>query len=365
MNAEFDFSQRLDRARTLMEEQGIDALLLSVGADLPYLTGYEAMPLERLTMAVIAADEDATLVVPELEVPRVVARPDVVSIRGWAETEDPLDAVADLVGPRSVLAVGDQTWALFLLGLEERLPHASFRSVTPVTRPLRMRKESGEIEWLARAGAAADRVIGRLHSLRFSGRSELSLASEIATMLVEEGHETADVVIVASGPNAASPHHEPGPRIMKSGDSVVVDFGGRLGGYCSDTSRTFHIGEPDRAFVAAFDVVYRAQDEAVAAAGPGATAESIDAVARAVIDDAGLGDYFIHRTGHGIGLEIHEHPYLVGGNPTVLEPGMAFSVEPGVYIPGRFGIRIEDIVAIVDDGPRRLNESDRRLAIVS
>lgn len=364
MRAEFDYSSRLVRARALMEELETEALLLSVGADLPYLTGYEAMPLERLTMAVIPVDGDVTLVVPELEAPRVVEQRDVFAIRGWAETEDPLDVVAGLVGSRAALAVGDQTWAWFLLGLEERLPDARFHSATPVTRPLRMRKEPVEIEWLARAGAAADRVVDRLREHRFSGRSELALAADIAAMLVEEGHETVEAVIVASGPNAASPHHEPGSRIMENGDSVVVDFGGRLGGYCSDTSRTFHIGEPDQEFVTAFGAVYRAQDEAVAAAGPGATAESVDAVARKVIEDEGLGEYFIHRTGHGIGLEIHEHPYLVSGNETVLEPGMAFSVEPGVYLPGRFGIRIEDIVTVDNSGPRRINESDRQLAVV-
>ena len=347
-----------------MRDRRLDAMLLSVGADLPYFTGYAAMPLERLTMFVLPVSGTATLVVPELEAPRVVQKPDVFDIRPWAETEDPVRVVADLVSGARRIAIGDQTWSTFLLQLQKRLFQAVFVQASSLTAQLRMRKDAEEIDLLRRAGAAADRVAVRLADVRFSGKTERELSRMIADMLLQEGHERVDFAIVGSGPNGASPHHEPSDRMIGAGDAVVCDFGGVLGGYYSDTTRMFVVGDAPEGFAEPFEVLRRAQAAAIDAVRPGVTAESIDAAARDVIADAGYGEFFIHRTGHGIGLDVHEHPYIVEGNDTELVPGMVFSIEPGIYLPGRFGMRIEDIVAVTDDGVERLNRSLRDLVTV-
>jgi Xaa-Pro aminopeptidase len=360
----FDYAGRLGRVRSLMADSGADVLLLSVGADLPYLTGYEATPLERLTMLVVPAEGDATMVVPRLEAPRVDTRSGAFDVVAWDETEDPVAIVVGLVGDGRSSLIGDTTWAVFLLALQEALPGASFASATPVTRQLRMRKDAAEIGFLRSAAEAADRVVARLGEVRFTGRSERQVAADIASMTVEEGHDLATFAIIASGPNAASPHHETGDRVIERGDSIVLDFGGRHGGYHSDTSRTLHVGEPSVEFAAAFTVLGQAQEAARGAIRPGVTAEEIDRVARRVIEDAGYGERFVHRTGHGIGLEVHEHPYIVEGNDLPLEVGMAFSVEPGIYEPGEYGMRIEDIVVVAEDGVDELNRSDRGLILV-
>jgi len=357
----FDFATRLQRARALMVGRGVDVLLLSVGADLPYFTGYRAMPLERLTMLVVPVAGPATLVVPGLEAPRVVPRPEAFAVRSWGETEDPTELVAGLCGSPERVAVGDSTWSAFLLALQERLPATVFEAASPLTRELRMRKGPEEIGLLRRAGAAVDRVVDRLDQHPFAGRSERRLSAEVAAMTVEEGHEVCTFSIVASGPNGASPHHEAGDRVIGDGDAVVVDFGGRLAGYCSDITRTFFVGEPPARFLDAFAAVQAAQQAGVEAAAPGVSAEEVDRATRRVITEAGYGPFFLHRTGHGIGLEEHEHPYVVEGNSTPLEEGMAFSVEPGVYLPGEFGVRLEDVVVVTPDGAERLNHASRDL----
>ncbi|NOY56952.1 MAG: aminopeptidase P family protein [Actinobacteria bacterium] len=359
-----DYAARIRAARTLMADRGLDAMLLSLGADLPYFTGYSAMPLERLTMFVLPVAGPAALVVPELEAPRVVEKPDVFEVRPWGETENPVRMVADLVSGARRVAIGDQTWSTFLLQLQEHLSQAVFVQASSLTAELRMHKDAAEIDLLRRAGAAADRVAVRLADVRFSGKTERELSRTIADMLLEEGHERVDFAIVGSGPNGASPHHEGSDRVIGIGDAVVCDFGGVLGGYYSDTTRMFVVGEAPEGFAEPFAVLRRAQAAAVEAVRTGVTAESIDAVARGVITDGGYGEFFIHRTGHGIGLDVHEHPYIVEGNDTVLAPGITFSVEPGIYLPGRFGMRIEDIVTVTDDGVERLNRSSRDLVTV-
>jgi Xaa-Pro aminopeptidase len=358
----FDYERRIDACRLLMGEGVVDVLLLSVGADLRYFTGYAAMPLERLTMLVMGRAGQPVLVVPELEAPRVAPGP--FALHPWRETEDPLDLVAALAGDAALALLGDQTWSVFLLGLQQRMPGTTFQSATPLTRQLRARKDRHEIERLRVAGAGLDRVVARLCKTRFSGRTERDLARQITVMTQEEDHDQALFWIVASGPNSASPHHDPGDRVIERGDVVVVDFGGSNGGYCSDSTRTFSVGEPSALQREVHEVVHRAQRAATDAVRAGVRAYEIDRAARRVIVDAGYGEYFIHRTGHGIGLEGHEHPYLVEGNTELIEPGMCFSIEPGIYLPGRFGVRIEDIVTVTDSGVELLNNSDRSLLVV-
>jgi len=365
------FRERADRVRSRMGELGVDVLLLSVGPDLPYLTGYEAMPLERLTMLVLPKDGDATLVVPRLEAPRVVERPDVFSIVPWEETEDPIALVAGLVGSAPSLAIGDRTWARFLVDLQRALPGAAFTRGSEVIGPLRARKDAAEVDALRRAAAAADRVAAALQGgeIELVGRTEAEVSAELGRRLLAEGHHRVNFAIVAAGANAASPHHEPGPRTIEAGEVVLCDFGGTmLGpdgvGYCSDITRCVHLGEPAADLAGAYEVLHDAQQAAVAAAVLGTPCEEVDATARRAITAAGLGERFIHRTGHGIGIEEHEDPYIVSGNATPLEAGHAFSVEPGIYVPGRFGLRLEDIVVAGPDGPEALNRADHALAVL-
>jgi Xaa-Pro aminopeptidase len=347
-----------------MSEADIDLVLLSVGSDLPYFTGYEAMPSERLTMLVVPEAGETALFVPRLEAARVEPGPfEVVS---WSETEDPIRLVAKRTSSASRVAIGDHTWSAFLVELQSEMPGVKWSAASSLTKQLRMRKEPGEIELLRAAAEAVDRVLARVPlEIRFSGRSERDVARDFLEMTVSEGHDVASFAIIASGPNGASPHHEPNDRVIDEGDLVVCDFGGRIGGYFSDATRTFSVGEPSSRHREVHRLVLAANEAGRAAVAPGVACQEIDQAARRVITEAGYGDYFIHRTGHGIGLEVHEHPYMVEGNDLVLEPGMTFSVEPGIYLPGEFGVRIEDIVACGSSEVDDLNRADRRLANVS
>ena len=368
-----DLARRLARVRAAMADQGVDALLLSLGADLPWLTGYTAMPLERLTMLVVpaAAGDAATLVVPELEAPRVQRRDAVFGVRPWAETEDPVAIVAGLVGSEygMQVAVSDRAWATFVLRLQAALPDATWRAASSVTGPLRAVKEADEVDALRRAAQAADRVAEALLAgdVPLVGRTEAEVSRDLGDRLLAEGHQRVNFAIVGSGPNSASPHHEPGERRIRAGEAVVCDFGGTLDGYCSDITRTVFTGGgtgPPAEYVDVYETVRAAQEAGVKAAQAGTVGEAVDAAARDVIAGAGYGAAFIHRTGHGIGLEEHEEPYLVAGNASPLAAGNTFSVEPGVYLAGRFGVRIEDIVVVGPDGPEPLNRADHSLTVV-
>ncbi|HEY8990277.1 MAG TPA: Xaa-Pro peptidase family protein [Candidatus Limnocylindrales bacterium] len=371
------YRTRLDRASQATAAKGFDAVLVAVGPDLRYLTGYEAMPLERLTMLVVAADPDSiALVVPRLEEPaaRVGCRPDV-RIVTWEESDDPHGLVAGLVSGRPAsgplrLGVSDQLFAMHLLRLQRALPGATFESATLVLRELRMTKDPDEIALLRAAAHAADRVVGQIAAGRLVGRTEADVAREVRERLIAQGHDEAHFAIVGSGPNSASPHHEASDRVIQAGEPIVLDIGGTIGGYSSDTTRTLWVtgGDPAKGpteeFRHLFGVLRSAQERATRAVRPGVACEAIDAAARDVIEAEGYGQAFFHRTGHGIGLEGHEEPYIIAGNREALGPGMAFSIEPGIYLGGRYGARIEDIVVCGPDGPDVLNESSRELYVV-
>ena len=353
-------AERLDHAERVIGEAGLGALLVTPGPDLFYLTGHAPPPLERLTLLVIAPGRDPVLLVPLLERPAALASPaaDRIEVLGWADGEDPYAVGAGLLPPGR-LAVTDQTWASHVLGLQESSAGRTFVAAGRAMSPLRAVKDEEELAVLAKAASAADAAFGDIVLVQFTGRREAEVAADLAEALRRHGHRTADFTIVASGPNGASPHHEAGERVMANGDAVVLDFGGRLEGYFSDITRTVFVGEPPKEFDRVHDVVRLAQQAAFEAVRPGAPVEEVDRAARDVIDDAGYGQWFIHRTGHGIGLELHEPPYIVTGNRTKLEAGMTFSIEPGIYLPDRFGVRIEDIVAVTSDGARRLNDAPR------
>ncbi len=361
-------SARLDRVRRRLRDLDVGALLVGPSADLRWLVGYEAMPLERLTMLVVPANGDATLLVPTLERARAEASGagDLVRIETWEEVEDPIERVAtrlaDVGAPAGALAVQDQLWTSFTLALQAALPRATWRAGSRVTGPLRQVKDAREIAALHAVGAAIDQVHAEVAALLRPGRTEAEVGADIAAR-IRATHDTVAFVIVASGPNGASPHHELSHRTIEDGDPVVVDIGGVLDGYCSDETRNYVVGAVDPEYQELHDVLETAQAAGVAAVRPGVTAASVDAAARAVIADAGRGDQFIHRTGHGIGVDGHEEPWIVAGNDTELVAGMAFSVEPGIYVPGRHGARIEDIVVVTDDGVESANHRPRTLAI--
>jgi Xaa-Pro aminopeptidase len=360
---------RLDRARSAAAKADTDALLIAPGSDLRYLIGQAGGSFERLTTLVVPAEGAPALVVPKLEAPGYADIPADelgIDILTWVDGDDPYQLVARRLGKPGRVAVSDFTPALHVLALRGALGDAEQTLAGPIVRELRMRKDAAEIDALRKAGAAIDRVHARVGEWLRAGRTEAEVGADITAAIVEEGHDRADFVIVGSGPNGASPHHDVSGRVIERGDVVVVDIGGPIAeGYNSDSTRTYAVGEPRDADVAeTFAVLQEAQRAAVDAVRPGVTAESIDAAARDIIAGAGFGEYFIHRTGHGIGLDVHEEPYIIKGNDLQLEPGMTFSVEPGIYQAGRWGARIEDIVVVTDSGVESFNSRPHELVVL-
>ena len=361
------FADRRSRAAAKLRELDLAALLVSPGADLLYLSGYHISPSERMTCLVLDRGAKATLVCPEFEAPRAAAAAPDLERATWAETDDPYAVAVSLISSSGGIAIADQMWAAFVLKLQAASHRRTFTVASDITRDLRMRKDPAEVEALRRVSESADRAYLGILKRSFAGRTEREIGSDLADLLRAEGHDEVGFTIVGAGPNGASPHHDTGDRRIAEGDTVVLDFGGAMRGYRSDITRTVHVGKTrDAEEQKVHDTVRRAQEAGYKAARTGASAESVDAASRRVIEDAGYGKFFIHRTGHGIGLDGHEHPYLVRGNRETLEPGMAFSIEPGIYLPGRFGVRIEDIAVIGTDGSAEpLNRADHAFATVA
>jgi Xaa-Pro aminopeptidase len=365
-------ADRIRRAGEVAAQHDVELLLVTPGADLRYLIGATGASHERLTCLLLPATghrAPPAVVVPRLEVAGLahLGLPELgVEVITWTDDEDPYRLVSDLAGGPTRIAVADTMPAAHVFGIRDALPEAEQFLAGPVTRELRMRKDAAEVAELRAAGAAIDRVHARMAELLKPGRTEEQVGADIAAAIIEEGHTDAAFVIVGSGPNGASPHHDVSDRVIESGELVVIDIGGPLAtGYFSDSTRTYAVGaEPSAAVRRAYEVLQAAQEAAVAAVRPGTPAEQVDAAARGPITEAGMGERFVHRTGHGIGLEVHEDPYIVGGNELVLEPGMAFSVEPGVYFDGDWGARIEDIVVVTEDGCERLNTRPRDLVVL-
>ncbi|OKK13689.1 aminopeptidase P family protein [Streptomyces sp. CB02400] len=362
-----DYEARMERAARQAADAGLAGLLVAPGPDLVWLTGYTPTAVtERLTLLVLAAGRDPVLVVPTLEAPDAEHAPgaSALTLRDWTDGKDPYAATAALLDADGRFGISDNAWAMHLLGLQKTLPGTSYASLTEALPMLRAVKDAAELELLAAAGAAADAAFEEIRQVAFAGRRETDVAADLAALLRRFGHSQVDFTIVASGPNGANPHHEIGDRVIERGDMVVLDFGGLKDGYGSDTSRTVHVGEPTDEERRVHDLVREAQEAGFRAVRPGAACQDVDRAARAVVAGAGYGEYFIHRTGHGIGVTTHEPPYMIEGEEQPLVPGMCFSVEPGVYLPGRFGVRIEDIVTVTEDGGRRLNNTAREMVIV-
>ncbi|MFJ4125499.1 M24 family metallopeptidase [[Kitasatospora] papulosa] len=362
-----DYRARMTRAAEAADAAGLAGVLVAPGPDMVHLTGYRpTADTERLTLLVLRAGHDPVLVVPALEAAdaeRATGSP-ALTLRDWTDAANPYTLAAGLLDAKGRFGISDNAWALHLLALHKLLPDTSYASLTEALPMLRAVKDAAELERLTAAGAAADATYERILEVRFSGRRESDVAADLAALLIEHGHSQVDFTVVGSGPNGADPHHEAGDRTIEQGDMVVLDFGGLKHGYGSDTSRTVHVGEPTAEEQRVHDVVREAQEAGCGAVRPGAACQDVDRAARAVITEFGYGERFIHRTGHGIGVTTHEPPYMIEGEEQPLVPGMCFSVEPGIYLPGRFGVRIEDIVTVTESGGRRLNTTARELAVV-
>ncbi|WP_107048632.1 aminopeptidase P family protein [Streptomyces sp. NRRL S-87] len=364
-----DYATRMERAAAAAADAGLDGLLVSPGPDLYHLTGYRPpAETERLTLLVLAVGQEPVLVVPALEAPDAFRAPGApaLTLRDWTDGKNPYRATAPFLDVDGRFGVSDNTWALHLLGIQRELPGTTYAALTDVLPLLRAVKDARELERLAAAGAAADAAYEEVLEVRFAGRRESEVAADLARLLRRHGHSRVDFTVVGSGPNGANPHHEAGDRVIAAGDMVVLDFGGLKHGYGSDISRTVHVGPaPGAEERRVHDVVREAQQAAFEAVRPGIACQEVDRAARAVIAAAGYGDRFVHRTGHGIGVTTHEPPYMVEGEERELVPGMCFSIEPGIYLPGRFGVRIEDVVTVTETAGRRLNNAPRELATVS
>ncbi len=363
-----DYTARMGRAAKAADTAGLSGLVITPGPDLVYLTGYQPVAItERLTALVLAPGREPAMIVPRLERPDAQGSPAASSLdlSDWSDGEDPYTSMAALLDPQGRYGISDAAWAMHLLGFQEALPATRYRSLTSALPMLRAVKDAAELRRLAAAGAAADAAYRAILTVRFAGRRETEVAADLAALLTEHGHSQVDFTVVGSGANGANPHHEAGRRTIEAGDTVVLDFGGLKDGYGSDTTRTVHVGAEIPAEVReVHEVVRTAQQAAFEAVRPGIACQEVDRVARRVITDAGYGEYFIHRTGHGIGITTHEPPYMVEGETQRLVPGMCFSIEPGVYLPGRFGVRIEDIVTVTEDGGLRFNNTPHDLAVV-
>jgi D-alanyl-D-alanine dipeptidase len=342
--------------------------VITPGYDLRYLIGSRAQTFERLTALVLPASGEPNVVVPRLEL--AALKNSAVTelglpLRDWVDGDDPYRLVAAaLGGAPAAAAVSDAMPALHLLALADALGTVPVLA-TSVLRGLRMIKDAAEIDVLREAGAAIDRVHARVPEFLAPGRTEADVAADITEAIVAEGHSEVAFVIVGSGPHSADPHHECSDRQLRAGDVVVVDIGGACEpGYHSDSTRTYSIGEPSPEVAQRYSILQRAQQAALDAVRPGVTAEQVDAAARDVLAEARLAEYFVHRTGHGIGLSVHEEPYIVAGNELPLATGMAFSVEPGIYFAGRWGARIEDIVIVTEDGTLPVNNRPHELIVV-
>jgi Xaa-Pro aminopeptidase len=362
------YARRLAAAAAATADAGLDGLVITPGYDLRYLTGSRAQTFERLTALVVPASGDPTVVVPRLELASLKGSAVAelgLAVRDWVDGDDPYQLVRAALGGSAVAtAVTESMPALHLLPLAEVLGVSPVLA-TDILRQLRMVKEQCEIDALRKAGSAIDRVHARVPDFLIPGRSETEVAADIAEAIVAEGHSDVSFIIVGSGPHGADPHHSYSDRELQAGDLVVVDIGGAYEpGYHSDCTRTYSIGEPTPEVAQQYSLLQRAQRAAFDVVRPGVTAQQVDAAARDVLAEAGLADFFVHRTGHGIGLSVHEEPYIVRGNDLPLTAGMAFSIEPGIYFPGRWGARIEDIVVVTEDGALAVNNQPHELVVV-
>jgi Xaa-Pro aminopeptidase len=364
---EVTLAKRIERAQAVMGARGVDFLFVAPSSDLIYFFDLAVHASERLLLLIIPQQGKPQMVVANFERTHAVGKEGLVQLHTWQEHERPLDLVRAIVANvrTPTIAVSDELRSGFLVNMLEMLPDANFLNGTGIIRELRMVKDADELAKLAQAAAMADAAWEEFVGTgSLTGKSERHAATELAALRAKHGLEVSSIGICASGPNSAAPHHRTGERIIQPGDSVVFDFGGKYQHYTADVTRTVHIGEPSEEYQRAYATVLRANEAAIPFYRPGVACQDVDRAARAVIEAAGFGAYFSHRLGHGLGLDGHEEPYLVRGNTLPLQAGMVFSDEPGIYIPGRFGIRIEDSVVVREGGGEKINHARRDLVVM-
>lgn len=368
MTGSSEYRIRREQAVQAARAEGLDGILVTPGPDLGYFVGYHPTAVtERITMLILPVDGDPVLVVPLLERGDASRSSGVgdLDIVDWRDGDDEYATTARFLAPAGRYAVSDSAWSLHVLGLMRTLPRSSYEPFTRVLPMLRAVKSAGEIDLVAAAAAAADAAFENILGERFAGRRELDVAEDLARFLREHGHQQVDFTLVCAGENGADPHHEASDRVIVEGDMVVMDFGGLKDGYGSDTTRTVHVGDSMTAEEREVHrIVVDAQQAGFEAVRAGTPCQEVDRAARRLITEAGYGEFFVHRTGHGIGMTTHEPPYMVEGEERPIQPGMCFSIEPGIYLPGRFGVRIEDIVVATESGGRRVNNTERTVQIV-
>ena len=362
-------TDRVEKARRLLAEQDYDLLVLFPSSNMLYLSGFYDEAMERMLFFILPREGDPVFLVPELYEGQVKEESPFPEVRVWKDSEDPKPllqrTLAELAPGTAKVLVDDGMWASFLLILKEVLPGAEFALSSQIMKPLRMRKTADEVRHLEEAGAIADQAFEEVTRMDIEGMTELALASRIEEVMKKRGADKiAFEPLVASGANGALPHHRAGRRRIERGDAVILDYGCSIRGYCSDITRTIVCKRASKEIETVHEIVCSAQEKAVQAVRPGVQARVVDRSAREEIAGKGFGERFIHRTGHGIGLEVHEEPYITEGNDLELEEGMAFSVEPGIYLPGKFGVRIEDIVVVTQSGAERMNRCSHSLKVV-
>ena len=364
-----EYRGRLARLRERLAAEGSDGLYASAPATITYFARVAITPHERLVGLTVPVDGEPALVVPALEEEYARANAAGIGVVAWDDAEGPWDALERALTasrPRTLAVEKDALTVRVFEAIERILPHASFPDASPLLTELRLRKSPAELAAIRAAGVIVDECLAEVPSLLRSGAREAEIAFALDGLVRRCGGEgTPFDTIVLGGPNAALPHGTPGERELGEGDMVIVDFGAVRGGYCADVTRTFAVGEPGAREREIYDVVQEAQEAGCAAIRPGVTCAEVDAAARSVVEAAGYGELFVHRTGHGLGLEVHEPPSLVAGEDRVLEPGVVVTVEPGIYVPGVTGVRIEDDVAVTEDGFVRLTNAERALVVCS
>lgn len=359
------FSKRQRRTQADMKDSGFDLAIVTPGPNLRYLTNFRANALERITALILTQDE-TWLIVPELEFQAAKDFFKELQVVPWGELDNPYQLVFDRSAKAKKILLDQNMKYLHVEKFQYTFQNATFYNLSKVVLPQRAVKSAYELDELAKVSEKISEVHSQILSLRFNQKTETQLAREIHDLILQ-GHETVDFVIVASGPNSANPHHAPNDRVIQPGDPVIIDIGGTsASGYCSDCTRTYHVGEDiDGEFYENYKILKGAQKLGVDSAVVGIAAQDVDALVRNKLAEANLDQWFIHRLGHGIGMETHEDPYLVKNNEYLLQKGNAFSIEPGFYRPNKWGARIEDILIINDSGVKNLNDFDHDLRIVN
>ena len=360
------YQNRIMSLQEQMENKEVDLVCISPTANMRYLTGF-APHLDERFCSLLVTQESYRFVVPQLNADQVEAHTGMGVIR-WTDTEGPgkaLDTALSELGLAAgvIIAADDSMRADYLLRLQDKVLPSKSIPAGDLINNLRVTKTSEEIKTLSLAAGLADRAMGVGIQACQPGVSERQVAHKIAAYFMENGAQSVDFTIVASGPNSAFPHHEVSGRILESGDTVILDIGAGYKDYKSDITRVVHLGKPNQEVLDVHAAVLKANQAGREAVVPGAKASHVDHAARSSLQNDGLAEFFVHRTGHGLGMEVHEPPWITSTSETILEPGMVFSVEPGVYLPGKFGVRIEDIVNVTEDGCRTLTEYSHQLAV--